>query len=336
MNIDKLLERAERAAANQDWTTVLDCARRLQMARHPEGYYYQALALEKTGQIDAAVSVLQKGVRQLPRDFDLRQDLIYMLKQAGRYEEALQVADEALQSPFIEPHNILQISTQKVHILNLLQRYAESLQVIEQALERLRPTLQTLADIALYPGKVETLIQSGDYEGVRATLQNEVEPLCAASELAEHTLRPFIYSTQARILLNEKQDVEGARHMAQDALKIHRIHEPALTLLYSTNPPEQGKLGLYLVQVGSFVEDEFGEQVPRLTAYTVVARDETHAEQLALEFESDALPDTTQVFEVRQIGEREDAPAGVLTAMEEFLDIDEFEDLFEDEEAYER
>ncbi len=72
MTIEKLLERAEAAMLVRDWETLLDCARRLQMARHPQGYTFQAFAQRSAGQLDAAVETLWKGVRQLPREMELR------------------------------------------------------------------------------------------------------------------------------------------------------------------------------------------------------------------------------------------------------------------------
>lgn len=320
MTVEKLLERGEAAMLVRNWEVLLDCARRLQMARHPQGYTFQAFAQRSQGQLDAAIETLRKGVRQLPREMELRHELVETLFQAQRYAEVLDAVDECLQLPFIRAIDILTLTGQKVRALMSLQRYEDALQVIDQTLPRVEPELEELPIALLKPMRASVQIEMRDFEGARETIHN-METLIQQYPDLKWMLQHQIYTLRAQILYEEKGDAENARRLAREALNLRRVHPPALALLYKLSPPVEGTVYTYQVGVESMVpEPETGDFAPRVTIYTVVARSEEEAKQLALAYETDADERSIGVFLCEQVGESQNAPVGVLDAYEEFVD----------------
>ncbi|MCS7301321.1 MAG: tetratricopeptide repeat protein [Fimbriimonadales bacterium] len=321
MTVEKLLRNAEAALAERDMETLRQCVRRLHMARHPEAYYYEAAMLELEGDKNAAVEALRKGVRAFPREFELRHDLIELLLRLHRPEEALQVCEEAIAS-FSEVQ-LLTLYVQKARLLSQLERYEEAIATIDAA-EQVPPSeYRTDFLILLEPLRLELLANRGDYEGARATLRM-LETL--AQQNPDHDyLQASVYAGQALLALRAENNPAKARALAEQALQYNRAFPLAVSLYYETGEKVPDTVRLYKVDVVSRVLADEAAELLRVAEYVIAARSEAEAKSIALNYERDAIPGSTEILQCSTGGseEKRNVPIGIVQIRDEHLEPEE-------------
>ncbi|MFN4032139.1 MAG: hypothetical protein ACK4ME_00730 [Fimbriimonadales bacterium] len=324
MNTDRLLKRAQQALARRDVETLRQCARKLHMARHPVAYYYEASAYELEGNMEQAIETLQRGVRARPRDIDRYQDLIQLLDRLERDEEALQFCEAAIEK--FEGTQKFTLYAHKIRILTSLERYPEALQAVDDALQLPPPEYRAEYEEMLEPVRLGLLVKLKDHAGVRESLQR-LERMAQ-----ENPDNPYLisnlYVAKASIARDLDGDIPAARALAQQALQYDRANSAAINILYETGEPVPGTVHFYALQVASVVQQQEDTETPelRVSTYIIAALNKEEAQRIALEYESDALPDATEIVNEGTVRRepKQNAPVGIVNIREEYYDLEDF------------
>lgn len=324
MNTDRLLERAHQALAQRDVETVRQCARKLHMARHPEAYYYEASAHELEGNMEQAIEALQRGVRARPRDIDRYKDLIQLLDRLQRDEDALQICEEAIEK--FEGTDKFTLYGHKIHILTSLERYTEALQAVDDALQLPPPQYRAEYEQMLEPVRLGLLVKLKDRAGALESLQRLER---AAQENPDDLyLISRMYASKASIAYDLDEDIPTARALAQQALQYDRANLTAITILYETGEPVADTVYFYAFQIASFVPQRGDAEKTelRVSTYIIAARNKEEAKRIALEYESDALPDATEIVNEGTVRRepKQNVPVGIVSIQEEYYDPEDF------------
>lgn len=253
----------------------------------------QALVELKRDEPEAAIEVLRQGVDKVPRVWGLWQLLGNTLSDQGQYTEAMQCYETALDLDLVV-ENRASVEFNRATLLGRMKQFEASLNLAREITQTdgvpdglvwisRAMTLRALSHL----GRVEELQQEA--QKLRFDLEGAVN-----DEAFDNT--DSLVSAWAQggfALLDSGQEWE-AQEWATRALAIDRTDREALQLLRYSQP-DSPKARQYFkvilqgeVPAGSFEEDEgfAGKDMAFFAPFTVIARSEDEARDLAFKFEA--------------------------------------------------
>jgi tetratricopeptide (TPR) repeat protein len=182
---------------------------------------YASGALSNLGRYEEALQAADEAIKIAPKEYVAYTNRAFALNRLGRYEEALQTANEAIK---IAPKEYVPY-TNRASALNRLGRYEEALQAADEAI-KIAPE-----EGAGYTNRAFALNRLGRYE----------EALQAADEANKVAPKEYAGYTNRASALNRLGRYEEALQAADEAIKI----APEEYAAYTSRASALNRLGRY-------------------------------------------------------------------------------------------
>lgn len=304
--IDQLSNRAWALISEDSYEDAQQLGQQLIEANEEAGYRILAMVHAAQEQHEAALDLIEQGVAHMPQSWQMRLLLGNLLSDAGDFDRAMQVFEQAKALPGAELYWI-QINQAVVHgrrgeidqALNLLQQ-VEHPEAINEAFEIQLGLLDSV-------GRHDLIIDLAEEDLDLLQPPNNEEEAATLSRILSHIATAYWY---------EEHDGDEVEHYLRQAIAFDRSNPDALYLLREQDPifSEQAQVFALMVKGVIFEPDEQGleQQVEFITSYEVIADDEGEALDLIRRFEIPEIdPDSLQIEVVEPRPNEDGEPKGV-------------------------
>lgn len=302
MDVQELIEEAEEALGERDFTRAQRLAQKIIDARHSHGFELLARIFQEQDNLPRAIAVLQEGVAKAPRAWALWMLLGELRSDHGDYDQALVAYDTAL--------GIEGVDADEVHLNAAIVHDRAGRP--EDALMRLHEVRGSNPELAMQAARVRAEI-------LLDTERPDAAAAAARAGLAlmhEETLAADVSPLYAALgkALWLKGDGEGALHFAWESLEMH-ADDTALWLVREIEGDYSDSAKYYRMLVNGrwHLEAEDAEPFDGFwRKYDVVADDEEEAMRFIARLEPEEVRGTLRAEEIEIVSnEVSDQPKGV-------------------------
>ncbi len=292
-----------------------------------EGYELMSTYHAIQEDFEAAVEVLQQGVKQFPNAWRMRLELGQRLAQIGQGQEGLNQIAEAEQT---EGADQQWVAYHKGQVLAALGQFDEALNTLQQINH---PDLLNTA----FAYQLGILYDLQRYDLIIELASEELEQLTVPQNEAEAEIMSQVVTYVGKAYMEELGNEDASRHYIRQAIEYDRTNIEAITALRELDSDyEEGSMVYHLNVQGIFQTDEVEESgehrtIPFFTSYAIIATSVEEALEMAKAFEIDGVIKDSLSIEDQEVNENEDQePSGVyMVSPLMFIDPEGADSLFD-------